>query len=223
MHGHFPPNPIFNPKIILDGQKTHFEPKSPLCMIKIFFGGRGGDTFKTPSPYEQLLPLPTPYFKMFLERSLNDPPPPHFKHLSLLPPTPSTTPSPLKILIIHLSTAIFPKNPILTPKSLCTAIPQNSIFNPKNPLIQSDLCDLADLCFVPAVLKKIEFHSSYSSHSFYSFHSSHSFYSSYPPIPSIPPFPSIPPIPPISPSFLRVELALRTVLLNVCDPINSNF
>ena len=67
------------------------------CMIKIFRGGsRGGDTFKTPSPppYEQLLPLPTPFFEMFLERSLNDPPPPHFKHLSLLPLTPSTTPSP---------------------------------------------------------------------------------------------------------------------------------
>ena len=32
---------------------------------------------------------------MFLERSLNDPhpPPPHFKHPSLLPPSPSTTPS----------------------------------------------------------------------------------------------------------------------------------
>ena len=58
-------------------------------MIKIFRGGgRGGDTFKTPSPCEQLLPLPTPCFKMFLERSLNDPhpPPPHFKHPSLLPP-----------------------------------------------------------------------------------------------------------------------------------------
>ena len=39
-------------------------------------GGRGGDTFKTPSPYEQLLTLPTPCFKMFLERSLNDPLPP---------------------------------------------------------------------------------------------------------------------------------------------------
>ena len=50
---------------------------------------------KPPPPYEQLLPLPTPYFKMFLERSLNEPhpPPPHFKHLSLLPPSPSTTPS----------------------------------------------------------------------------------------------------------------------------------
>ena len=42
-------------------------------MIKVFpAGGRGGDTFNTPS-YEQLLPLPTPCFKMFLERSFNDP------------------------------------------------------------------------------------------------------------------------------------------------------
>ena len=31
------------------------------------------------------MPLPIPCFKMFLERSLNEPPPPHFKHLSLLP------------------------------------------------------------------------------------------------------------------------------------------
>ena len=30
---------------------------------------------KPSSPYEQLSPLPTPCFKMFLERSLNDPPP----------------------------------------------------------------------------------------------------------------------------------------------------
>ena len=52
--------------------------------------------WKPPSPYEQLLPLPTPCFKTFLERSLNDlhPPPPHFKHPSLLPPSPFTTPSP---------------------------------------------------------------------------------------------------------------------------------
>ena len=71
-------------------------------MIKIFRGGRGCDTFKTPSPYEQLFPLPTPYFKMFLERSLNDPPPPHFKHLSLLPPPHPPPLPPLKILIIHL-------------------------------------------------------------------------------------------------------------------------
>ena len=32
---------------------------------------------KPPPPYEQLLPLPTPCFKMFLERSLNDPTPHH--------------------------------------------------------------------------------------------------------------------------------------------------
>ena len=39
---------------------------------------------KPPPLYEQLLPLPTSCFKLFLERSLNDPPPPHFKHPSLL-------------------------------------------------------------------------------------------------------------------------------------------
>ena len=49
---------------------------------------------KPPPPYEQHLPSPTPCFKMFLERPLNDPPPSHFKHLSLLPPSPSTTPLP---------------------------------------------------------------------------------------------------------------------------------
>ena len=56
------------------------------CMIKIFRGAGMVTPSKPPPPYEQLLPLPTPYFKMFLERSLNDTPPPHFKHLSLLPP-----------------------------------------------------------------------------------------------------------------------------------------
>ena len=38
-------------------------------------GGKGSDTLCTPPSYEQLLPLPTPYFKMFLERLLDDPPP----------------------------------------------------------------------------------------------------------------------------------------------------
>ena len=77
-------------------------------MIKIFCGGRGGDTFKTPSPspYEQLLPLPTPCFEMFLERSLNDPPPPPppLEASFTATPSPSTTPSitpSIKILIIH--------------------------------------------------------------------------------------------------------------------------
>ena len=60
---------------------------------------------KPSPPYEQLLPLPTPYFKMFLERSFNDPPPPppHFNHLSLLPPPHPPPLPPLKILIIHLA------------------------------------------------------------------------------------------------------------------------
>ena len=53
---------------------SNFVPILCLCMIKIFWGeGRGGDTFKTPSPYEQLLPLPTPCFKMFLEDPLMTP------------------------------------------------------------------------------------------------------------------------------------------------------
>ena len=77
-------------------------------MIKIFRGAGVVTPSKPPPPYQQLLPLPTHCFKMFFERSLNDPPPPHFKHLSLLPPSPSTTPSPIppppvKILIIHQS------------------------------------------------------------------------------------------------------------------------
>ena len=63
-------------------------PDSPRCMIKIFQGGRGGDTFKTPSPLRITFAFTHPCFKMFLERSLNDPPPPHFKHLSLLPAHP---------------------------------------------------------------------------------------------------------------------------------------
>ena len=39
---------------------------------------------------------------MFLERSLNDLPPPDFKHLSLLPPPYSPPLPPIKILIIHI-------------------------------------------------------------------------------------------------------------------------
>ena len=51
---------------------------------------------KSPPPYEQFLPLTTPCFKMFLKDPLMNPPPPHFKHLSLLPLFPSTTPCPPK-------------------------------------------------------------------------------------------------------------------------------
>ena len=67
------------------------------CTIRIFL--------QAPPPYEQLLPLPTPYFKMFLKKFLSDPSPPHFKHLSLLSPSPSTTPAPpppIKIFIVHI-------------------------------------------------------------------------------------------------------------------------
>ena len=74
-------------------------------MIKIFRGCRGSDTFKTPSPYEQLLPLPTPCFKTFLERPFNDPPTPHHPTSSILHcyPLPIHHPfPPLKILIVHL-------------------------------------------------------------------------------------------------------------------------
>ena len=59
-------------------------------------------TFKTPSPYEQLLPLPTTCFKMFWKGSLMIP---HHPTLSIFHcyPLPIHHPSPsLKILIIHL-------------------------------------------------------------------------------------------------------------------------
>ena len=96
-----------------------------MCMIKIFRGGRGGDTFKTPSLHEQLLPLTTPYFKMFLERSLNDPPPPHFKHLSLLPPShPPPLLPPLKILIIH--NILFLSYDVINCQ-ICRPMPENPI------------------------------------------------------------------------------------------------
>ena len=57
-------------------------------------GARGGDTPSTSSTYEQFLPLITSYFKMFLERYLNQP---HFKSFLLSPLLPPN------ILIIHKS------------------------------------------------------------------------------------------------------------------------
>ena len=56
----------------------------PQCMIKIW----GDRSCHTPSPTNNFSFYLPPYFKMFLERFLNDLPlpPPHFKYFSLLPP-----------------------------------------------------------------------------------------------------------------------------------------
>ena len=61
-----------------------------MCMTKIF---RGAGVV-TPSN-------PPPCFKMFLERSLNDPTTTPLQTSFTATPSPSTIPSPLKILIIH--------------------------------------------------------------------------------------------------------------------------
>ena len=73
-----------------------------MCMIKIFWGRAGVVTaFKPPPSFEQLLLLPTPCFKMFLERSLNDPPTtPLQASFTATPSHPPPLP-PLKILITH--------------------------------------------------------------------------------------------------------------------------
>ena len=52
-------------------------------------GSRCGDIFKTFSSQEQCLPLSTPYFKMFLERFLNDPPNPTIPLQASVTATPS--------------------------------------------------------------------------------------------------------------------------------------
>ena len=76
------------------------------CMIKIFpGGGRGGDIFRPPPPYEQLLPLPTPVLRCFWKDPLMTPTTPLQASFTGTP-SPYTTPSPpppppLKILIIH--------------------------------------------------------------------------------------------------------------------------
>ena len=73
------------------------------CMIKIFLrGGRSGDTFKTSSPWEQLLPLPTLCFKMFLERSLNAP---HYPTSSIYHRLPPPHPPPLPKNLDHTNTS----------------------------------------------------------------------------------------------------------------------
>ena len=49
-------------------QLGDYDVRSVKCMIKIFRGA--GVVTPSKPPYQQLLPLPTPCFKMFLERSL---------------------------------------------------------------------------------------------------------------------------------------------------------
>ena len=76
-------------------------------MIKIFLGGAGEVTPSNPPPPTNNICLypPHPLFVDVLQRSLNDthPPPPHFKHPSLLPPPHPPPLPPLTILIIHIT------------------------------------------------------------------------------------------------------------------------
>ena len=111
------------------GSPSALCPGTAGCMIKISRAGVVTHS-KPPPPYEQLLPLPTPCFKMFLERSLNDPLTPHHPTSYIhhcYPPSPSTTPlhtsitvpplpihhpfPPLKILIIHWGAQSTPRPP----------------------------------------------------------------------------------------------------------------
>ena len=76
-----------------------------MCMIKIFWGAGVVTPSKPPSPTNNFCLYP-PCFKMFLERSLNDPHPHHptssiFHCYPSHHPPPLPPPSPLKILIIH--------------------------------------------------------------------------------------------------------------------------
>ena len=66
----------------------------PSCMIKIFRRrGRGGDTFKTPLPYEQLSLLPSPVFRCFWKDPLMTPTNPLQASFTVTP-SPSTIPPP---------------------------------------------------------------------------------------------------------------------------------
>ena len=84
-----------NNQTIERGHPYNFNFSTLRFMIKIFQGGSGVVTPSKPLlHYEQLLPLSTPCFKMFLERSLKDPP---LQASFTATPSPSTTPSSLKI------------------------------------------------------------------------------------------------------------------------------
>ena len=65
-----------------------------LLSVRAIFLGRGAGMVTPsilPPPYKQLLRLPTPYFKMFLERFLNDTHPPLQASFTVTP-----TPAPIK-------------------------------------------------------------------------------------------------------------------------------
>ena len=70
-------------------------------MIKIFGGGRGGDTFKTPSPLRTIFCLyPPPVLRCFWRDPLMTPSTTPLEASFTATPSPSTTPS-IKILIIQ--------------------------------------------------------------------------------------------------------------------------
>ena len=72
------------------------------CVWLKFSGGQGWwDLQNPPPPCEQLLPLPTPCFKMFWKDPLTTPTP--TSSIFHCYPLPIHHPFPLKILIIHLS------------------------------------------------------------------------------------------------------------------------
>ena len=77
------------------------------CMTKIFQGGRGDDTFKTPSPVNNFCLYPPPVLRCFWKDPLMTSTTPLQASFTATP-SPSTTHSPpLKILIIHLPAQAF--------------------------------------------------------------------------------------------------------------------
>ena len=68
-----------------------------LCMIKIFRGGRGVDTFRTPSTLRTTFAFThSPVFRCFWKDPLMTPHHPTSSIVHCYPPSLSTTPSPLK-------------------------------------------------------------------------------------------------------------------------------
>ena len=105
---------------LLRSEKAIFgQPTSPTKCTSNFFlgGGRDGDTLCTSTLLQAIFAFTHPYFKMFLERFLNDhhSPLPHFKYLSLLPPPKPPPPPPIKNFDRTLRQCIDPG--VLTSKS----------------------------------------------------------------------------------------------------------